>query len=216
MIRALCLAVSYLLGAIPFGLLVGKLTKGIDIRQFGSGNIGASNVLRTLGPGPALLVFVLDTAKGFAAVEICRRLGLGEWWIVAGGLLSVFGHTFSVFLGFKGGKGVATALGVIIGLSPVIAAVGFGIWVVLVAMTRYISVASITAAVSVPVQMALWRSMETPGPYLALACVAAAAIVVKHIPNIRRLAKGTEPRFGQKVNVEAQGAASKGGENRHG
>ncbi|MGB9620670.1 MAG: glycerol-3-phosphate acyltransferase, partial [Armatimonadota bacterium] len=125
MTAALCLAASYLLGAIPFGLIVGKLTRGIDIRQFGSGNIGASNVLRTLGPGPALLVFALDTAKGLAAVEICRRFGLSEWWIVAGGLLSVFGHTFSVFLAFKGGKGVATALGVVIGLCPVIAAVGF-------------------------------------------------------------------------------------------
>jgi glycerol-3-phosphate acyltransferase PlsY len=210
MTYAVGLVASYVLGAVPFGLIVGKVTKGIDIRQFGSGNIGASNVLRTLGRGPAMLVFVLDTVKGLAAVLICRALGLGDWWIVGGGLLSVLGHTFSIFLSFKGGKGVATSLGVIIGLSPVIAAIGFGIWVVLVALTRYISIASIVAAVSVPVQMALWKSMNVPVAYLTLACVAAAAILLRHISNIKRLVNGAEPRFGQNAGVSGKGGEEKG------
>ena len=201
MTHALGLVASYLMGAVPFGLVVGKVTKGIDIRDFGSGNIGASNVYRTLGPGPALLVFLLDTAKGLAAVLICLGLGLSEWWIAAGGLVSVLGHTFSIFLGFKGGKGVATSLGVIIGLDPVIAAVALGIWVVLVGLTRYISLASIAAAISVPAQMVFWKSMEVPPAYQTLAGVAAAAILLRHTSNIKRLVTGTEPKFGQKADI---------------
>ena len=206
MTHAVGLVASYLLGAVPFGLMVGKLTRGIDIRQFGSGNIGASNVYRTLGPGPALLVFLFDTVKGLGAVLICRALGLGEWWIVLGALLSVLGHTFSIFLGFKGGKGVATSLGVIIGLNPVIAAVAFGIWIALVALTRYISIASIVASVSVPVQMVAWKSMDVPAAYQTLAGVAALAILLRHVSNIKRLVQGTEPKFGQKVAVEGEGS----------
>lgn len=206
MTHAVGLVASYLLGAVPFGLMVGKLTRGIDIRQFGSGNIGASNVYRTLGPGPALLVFLFDTVKGLGAVLICRALGLGEWWIVLGALLSVLGHTFSIFLGFKGGKGVATSLGVIIGLNPVIAAVAFGIWIALVALTRYISIASIVASVSVPVQMVAWKSMDVPAAYQTLVGVAALAILLRHVSNIKRLVQGTEPKFGQKVAVEGEGS----------
>ena len=192
----------YLLGGIPFGVMIGKLFKGIDIRDFGSGNIGFTNVYRTLGAGPALLVFITDTAKGLVAVLLCRAFGLSDYWIVSGALLSVIGHCFSVFLGFKGGRGVATSLGVIIGLSPVIAAVAFGIWVVFVALTRYVSVASVVATVSVPVQMVFWKSMDVCLPYQVLAMVAATAIVLKHASNMKRLVKGTEPKFGQKAELE--------------
>jgi glycerol-3-phosphate acyltransferase PlsY len=203
------LLVCYLIGAIPFGLIVGKLVKGIDIRQFGSGNIGATNVYRTLGIGPALLVFILDTAKGLAAVIICRTVAFSDWFVVLGGLLAVAGHTFSVFLRFSGGRGVATALGVIIGLTPAIAAVALGLWTVIVIITRYISVASILAALSVPVLMATWKAIHVPKPYFVLACVAAFAIVLRHIPNIKRLAAGTEPRLGGKSQ-----SIQKGGEHR--
>lgn len=205
---ALALIACYILGAIPFGLIVGKIAKGIDIRQYGSGNIGASNVLRTLGTGPALLVFVLDTAKGLIAVLICRALALNEYWTVVGALLSVFGHTFSVFLKFKGGKGVATSLGVIIGLCPVIAAIAFGLWLLIVGVTRYISLASIVAAVSVPLQMVLWRSMDVHPAYQVLAGVAAFAIVLKHRSNIARLLNGIEPKIGQKVSVQQEGESN--------
>ena len=196
------MVVCYVMGGIPFGVMIGKLFKGIDIRDFGSGNIGFTNVYRTLGPGPASLVFVLDTAKGLAAVLLCRALGLNEYWTVSGALLSVLGHCFSIFLGFKGGRGVATSLGVIIGLNPVIAAIAFGIWVALVALTRYVSVASLVASVSVPLQMVFWKSMDVPVAYKALGIVAATAIVLKHASNVKRLVKGTEPKFGQKAELD--------------
>lgn len=197
--EALAMLLCYFLGSLPFGLWTGKITKGIDIRDFGSGNIGASNVLRTLGLGPALVVFALDTAKGFFAVVICREMGLGDYWIVAGSLLSVLGHTFSVFLRFRGGKGVATSLGVIIGLNPIIAGIAFGLWLVVVGLTRFISIASLVASISVPLQMYFWSSMDTPRVFFWLAAVAATAIAVRHTSNIRRLLNGTEPRIGQKA-----------------
>ncbi len=195
----LAILLCYFLGSLPFGLWTGKITKGIDIRDFGSGNIGASNVLRTLGIGPALVVFALDTAKGFFAVVICRQMGLSDYLIVAGSLLSVLGHTFSVFLRFRGGKGVATSLGVIIGLSPIIAGVAFGIWLVILGLTRIISIASLAASISVPLQMYFWKSMDTPRVFFWLAAVAATAIVIRHASNMRRLLNGTEPKIGQKA-----------------
>lgn len=205
MIIGLALLGCYFLGSIPFGLIVGKLVKGIDIRDFGSGNIGASNVLRTLGAGPAILVFALDTGKGLLAVLSCEHLGLAASLtpliVVTGAMLSILGHTFSVFLNFRGGKGVATSLGVTIGLNPVIALIAFGGWILIVAVTRYISVASIIASASVPLQMVFWKSMQVPVVYQILAGVAALAIVLKHISNIKRLINGTEARIGRRVDV---------------
>lgn len=198
----LLLLFCYLLGAIPFGLIVGKIAKGIDIRDFGSGNIGFTNVLRTLGPGPGFVVMFLDVAKGFVAVAVCRMLGMNDYMIVTGGILSILGHSFSVFLRFAGGRSVATSLGVMIGLTPVIAAVAFGIWLVLVALTRIVSVASMVAAASVPVMMFSWSSQHAPLPYKIIAIVAAALIIVKHRPNIIRLLNGTESRLGQRVKLE--------------
>lgn len=195
----LVLIACYLLGAIPFGVIIGKITRGIDIRDYGSRNIGASNVLRTLGTGPALLVLFFDTVKGLAAVLLCRGVGLGEYWVVAGALLSVFGHSFSMFLKFQGGKGVATSLGVIFGLSPLIATIALGTWGALVLTTRYISVASIVAAVSVPMQMFFWKAQHVPRAYQLMAGLAALVIVVKHHSNVGRLLKGTEARIGQKA-----------------
>lgn len=200
----LAIAASYLLGSIPFGVIVGKLAKGIDIRDYGSGNIGASNVMRTLGPGLGVFVFALDTAKGVGAVEICRGLGLGPWWVVACALTAVFGHTFSVFLKFKGGKGVATSLGIIIALDPVIAAVAFGIWAILVGLTRYISLASILASLSVPVQMVVWTARDVPPAYQVLATLAALTILAKHKSNIKRLLTGTETKIGQRVELKSE------------
>ena len=200
----LALVACYFLGAIPFGLIIGKITRGIDIRDYGSGNIGASNVLRTLGTGPALLVFFFDTAKGLAAVLLCKGIGLNPWWVVVGSMLSVLGHSFSVFLRFKGGKGVATSLGVIIGLDPVIAGTAFVGWGLVALITRYISVASILASVSVPLQMFLWEARGVETAYKVLAAAAALMIVLKHTSNIKRLAAGTESRIGRKVSVEGE------------
>lgn len=201
----LALLGCYLLGAIPFGLIIGKVTRGIDIRDFGSGNIGFTNVLRTLGFGPALAVFFCDTGKGWAAVFLCQQLKMNPWLIVAGGMLSVIGHSFSLFLRFKGGKGVATSLGMIVGLNPIIAAIAFGIWLALVGITRIISIASVTAAFSVPIMMLAWKAQHVPLAYRVVALVAAHLIMIKHIPNMKRLVAGTEARVGQKVRVDIEG-----------
>ena len=197
----LAFVACYVFGAIPFGVIVGKVARGIDIRDFGSGNIGFANVLRTLGPGAATAVFLLDTGKGLAAVALCRWLGMNDYLIVVGGVLSLVGHCFSVFLKFQGGRAVATSLGMMIGLTPVIAGIAFVIWVVLVGVTRYISVSSIVAALSVSGMVLFWRSQHVPLPYQVVAVMATALIVVKHRSNIKRLMNGTEPRVGQRVKV---------------
>lgn len=196
------LLACYLIGSIPFGLLAGRLIKRVDIRDYGSGNIGATNVLRTLGLVPAILVFLLDTAKGFFAVKLCEAL-LPESpaVVVAGALLAVAGHTLSVFLRFKGGKGVATTLGVILGFDPLTGAIAFGVWAVIVGITRYISVASIVASITVPLVMHFWKALDVPAAYQLTAAVAALAIIVKHKPNMQRLLKGTESRIGQRVKL---------------
>lgn len=209
---AAILSACYLIGAIPFGLLVGKALRGIDIRKFGSGNIGASNILRTLGVGPAIVVFALDTAKGTAAVAlttIALRYTVPEnvlqYYVVAGAIMVILGHNFSVFLKFQGGKGVATSLGVIIGFAPIVAGVTFIIWVSIVAAFRYISVASIVAALSTPVMMQYSKELfghEIPVSYRVCALVAALFILFKHKSNILRLRQGKEPRIGEKISVE--------------
>jgi len=204
-IIAVALVGCYILGSIPFGLIICKLVKGIDIRDYGSGNIGTTNAQRILGTGPAMMVMVLDTGKGLAAVLVCAHLGLDAsltpWIVVAGAMLSILGHTFSVFLNFKGGKGVATSLGVIIGLNWQIALIAFVGWILIVAVTRYVSIASILASSSVPLQMVFWKSRQVPAAYQVLAGVAALAIILKHISNIKRLINGAEARFGQRVEV---------------
>jgi glycerol-3-phosphate acyltransferase PlsY len=154
--EAVVLVVSYFLGTVPVGLMVGKVSRGIDIRDYGSGNVGAANVLRTLGPGPAAVVFAGDTLKGLAAVLFAGALvqGAGRPIIVViAGLLSIIGHSASPFLGFRGGKGVATSLGVIIGMDWLVAAIAFGLWAAIVGAFRYVSVASILASLSVPLLM---------------------------------------------------------------
>jgi len=193
----------YIFGAIPFGVIVGKVTRGVDIRSFGSGNIGFANVLRTLGPGPGLAVFLLDTGKGLAAVELCRWLGMNDYLTVVGGVLSLVGHCFSVFLKFQGGRAVATSLGMMVGLTPVIAGIAFVLWVLLVGITRYISVASILAALSVSAMVLLWKP-HIPVPYQVVAVMATALIVLKHTSNIRRLMNGTESKVGQRVKLESK------------
>ena len=189
-----CVVGSYVLGAIPFALIIGLVWRGIDIRKFGSGNVGATNILRTLGPVPGGLVFLLDTGKGFAAIRIAMALGASPWVVVGSGMASVVGHTASPFLGFRGGKGVATSLGVCIGLGPVPALLAFAIWIVFVAIWRYVSLASIVAATSMPFLFLAFRSKIEDQ---AVLIPAALLILIKHRTNIRRLMNGTEPRFGR-------------------
>jgi len=152
MTSGLILLIAYFVGSLPIGLAVGKLVRGIDVRDFGSGNIGASNVWRTLGPVWGIVVFALDVCKGLGPTLLARHQPHAPGWLpVAAGVAAVLGHNFSPFLRFKGGKGVATTLGVAFGLSWAAALVGFAVWGICLAVTRYISVASV---VGVPAQWA--------------------------------------------------------------
>ena len=201
----LILAACYIMGSIPFGVIIGKITRGVDIRDYGSGNIGATNAMRTLGTGPAILVLIFDSAKGLFAVVLCKAFGMNSILISIGALLCVLGHTFSIFLNFKGGRAVAASFGVIIGLSPVIAGIAFALWALLVFFTRYVSIASICATLTVPLLMIFWKSMHIQLTYQILASIAATAIVLKHIPNIKRLINHAEPKIGERVAIDSEG-----------
>lgn len=190
---------SYILGSVPFGLVICKAWRGVDIRKYGSGNIGATNVLRALGPGPAAVVFCADVLKGLIPVVLARRLFPEIAWIaVVCGMLAILGHSLSIFLRFKGGKGVATSLGVVIGLDPRVAGIGFGIWLLVVILSKYVSVASILASVSVPALMFVFR---LPLIYKLFALLAAAFVIFKHRANMVRLLQGKESRWGEKIKV---------------
>lgn len=212
------LAAAYLIGSIPFALLIGFAWKRVDIRRYGSGNIGATNVLRVLGWPAALLCFVLDAAKGLWPVWYAQSLPDADPLVVVGAALAaIAGHNFPVFLGFRGGKGVATGLGVLIGIAPHIAGLVFFLWVLVVVVTRYISVASVIAGASVPLLMLLSSRLQdtywgrpVPQEYLYLGIVGAGFIVIKHRSNFVRLMNGTEPRVGQRVAVERPGEAGQG------
>lgn len=186
----------YLLGAVPFGFLAGRFLAGVDIRAVGSGNIGATNVLRTLGPVPAVLVLVLDSAKGWLAVSGAHWLGFAEWGTAGAALAAVAGHNWPVFLNFRGGRGIATALGVIIALAPSVAGILVLVFISVVVLTRYVSLGSILAAALLPVLLIFGR---WPLPYIIAALVLAGWAVWRHRPNIARLLAGTEHRFGQRV-----------------
>lgn len=204
------LIVSFFIGSLPVGVIVGKLMRGIDIRDYGSGNIGATNVLRTLGLGPAIVVFIGDTLKGLIPVLLAVWIIKGShqpYIVVTAGILAVVGHSASPFLKFKGGKGVATSLGMIIGMNPIIAGIGLGIWVLLVAVTRYVSIASIIAPFAVPVMMHFSPTLfgySVPREYGIIALIASLLIAFRHWANIKRLLNGTEPKIGQKIKLEGE------------
>ena len=196
------LALAYLVGAIPFGLLIARL-KGVDIRSVGSKNIGATNVFRCVGKGWGVLTFALDAAKGLIPALVFPMLGrsglpafqgLDSSFGLLCGIAAILGHNFPVYLQFKGGKGVATSAGVLLGVAP--AAVGLGLlgWAVLFVVTRYVSVASIGAAVLVP--LAGWWLYARAGFFLPVALtLLGVLIVVRHAKNMQRLLAGTEHRF---------------------
>lgn len=182
---------AYLLGSIPFGVLVAR-SKGIDIMSVGSGNVGATNVYRTLGWGPGLLVFFLDVAKG-ALPALVTNILLGDKVFSFGvGMVAVLGHGFSPWLKFKGGKGIATGLGALLGSSPLVACTVLGVFAVVLAVSRYVSLASILAAGSLVGFGVLFRD---PVPMLIGYALLFVFVVVKHSSNIRRLIAGTERRF---------------------
>jgi glycerol-3-phosphate acyltransferase PlsY len=191
---------SYLLGSIPTGLLIGK-RMGVDVRTVGSGNIGATNVARTVGKKVGLLVLLLDALKGalplalFAALDLDTRIDLGApldpWLVTAVGLAPIVGHCFPVWLRFRGGKGVATALGVFLVMDPPILGLAVLAFALIYGATRIVSLASMTAAVTVPVASSL---LGRPAAIVALGAAGAVIVVVKHHQNIRRLLGRAEPK----------------------
>ena len=191
----LALALSFLCGSIPFGVLIGK-SRGVDVRAVGSGNIGTTNVWRALGPVAGGLVFALDVGKGVAGVWLGRWLAPGnEIGIAACGIAAVLGHTFPPFLGFKGGKGIATSLGALLGLMPIVGVIVFALWGMMLALTRMISAASIIACLALPVLA--WFIADSRY-YFVVALLMSVVALVKHIPNLKRIKAGIEPRVGQK------------------
>jgi glycerol-3-phosphate acyltransferase PlsY len=191
------LIASYLLGAVPTSYLAARLFRGIDLREHGSRNLGATNLYRVLGWRYAVPVGLLDAAKGLVPVLVfAPRVSSSELFALICGLVAVVGHVFSVFVGFKGGKGVATAAGVMLGLTPAALGVAVLVWVALVYLTGYVSVGSIVAAAIFPLAVYLLEPPDQPA-MLWLDIAVAAAIVWFHRANIQRLFKGTENRFGR-------------------
>ena len=192
MTSALVIVAGYLVGSMPFGYWLVRATKGVDIRKVGSGNIGASNVWREFGRGYGIPVVLLDVAKGFVPALVGTLL-VGELTGVLAGGAAMLGHWRPLFLRFeKGGKTVATAGGAFLGVAPVVGGMGAVVWIATFLLFRYASLASMLAAVSLPVVAAL---LEEPWPVIAFGAIAAVAVVLLHRPNIARLRAGTESRF---------------------
>ena len=207
---------AYLIGSVPTGFLVGR-ARGVDIRKVGSGNIGATNALRTLGKPVGALVMAVDILKGFLAVAVTQYFfpdlqsawpglfgalpdaALSERLALVAGISVVLGHNYTCWLGFKGGKGIATSAGAFLGLAPVPISIAITVWALLLLLTRYMSVASILGAATLP--MAAWLLSNSLGVRL-LATLLGGLAIWKHRANIQRLRAGTEPRFGAKPVTE--------------
>ncbi len=200
------LAAGYLLGSIPCGWLAGRWLAGIDLRELGSGSTGATNVLRQLGKGPALVVFLADVLKGSAAVLLAKALLQGDGinagtdgWVVAAGLAALAGHIWPVWLGGQGGKAVATGLGMLLGLVPAVGLACFGLFLTTLSLSRIVSLSSVVAALSLPLLMLGAFRAEGTGlrpAYLILAVLTCALVLWRHRSNIVRLLEGSEPRLG--------------------
>lgn len=206
MLQVGSVALAYLIGSIPFGFLLVRLTKGEDVRASGSGGTGATNVSRRAGTGVGVLTLVLDAAKGFLTVLLARAFlttnGELSWWVAACALAVVSGHIFPVWLGFRGGKGVATGLGVFLYLAPLAVACALVVFLLVVWRTRFVSLGSITACALLPFVVWFWASRtdlprtQLP-PLITTAFAGSALIILMHRANISRLAQGTENKFGR-------------------
>ena len=194
--RFLGLGLAYLVGAIPVGVIVARLAGGVDLRRSGSGNIGATNVLRTHGKLPAVATLLGDIAKGYLSVSVARALVPARWGAAAGAVLAIIGNCWPVFLRFRGGKGVATGFGAFLALAPLATAPTVLVWLAVTLSFRYVSLASIMACVCLPVGVAL---LGYPREAIGAAVAAAIIIVVRHRENLRRLAKGSEARLGERA-----------------
>lgn len=196
---ALWLLASYLLGATPTSYLLSRFIAGIDLRQHGSGNLGATNLYRVLGWKYAVPAALFDIAKGAVPVLVfAPQASSSQLFALACGVAAIVGHVYSVFVGFKGGKGVATAAGVMLGLTPLALGVAALVWAVLVLLTGYVSLGSIAAAAVLPLAVYLLENSVTP-ELLWIDVAIAAGVILLHRRNIQRLLKGTENRFGRRA-----------------
>lgn len=191
----IAVALSYLLGSVSFSIVIAKYVKGIDIRQHGSGNAGATNTLRVLGKGPGILVFLLDIAKGVAAVWIGHALGENDWIPVLCGLAAIVGHNWPIWFRFKGGKGIATTVGVIATLAFVPALCAGAVAIVTIALTRYVSLGSLLFAALTPLFISIFYFSV---PLLCASLLICIFAFVRHRTNIVKLLQGTENKLGAK------------------
>ena len=184
---------GYLLGSVPTGVLLTKFFSKVDPRKVGSKNIGATNIFRTAGKALGILTLVGDVLKGMIPIGIAIQLGVSDLWIAIAGLSAFLGHIFPIFLGFKGGKGVATALGVYVMISPIAVLIEFLLFAGMVWRWRYISLGSISCAATIPILIAFFRSESQA--YFMLSFIIAALILYRHQSNISRLLQGTESKW---------------------
>jgi glycerol-3-phosphate acyltransferase PlsY len=224
---ALIVAVCYLIGSIPFGLIVVKVVKGVDIRTLGSRNIGATNVGRVLGRKWGLLVFVLDFAKGFlpsfgvwallVSSQAHQQGGTlttqSQITLIGASLAVILGHIFPLYLRFRGGRGVATGAGVFSVLAPLPLAIAAAVWLLVVTVSRYVSFGSICAGIALPasfIALNFQTAFKEQKPLTILCLAVGAVVILRHIPNIKRLVRGTEGKIGKKHCLSAESAMSEG------
>lgn len=210
-LNALLLLVAYLLGSLATGYWAGRWLKGIDIREHGSGSTGATNVLRTLGTGPGIGVLLIDVLKGVGAIALVHWFYSSDrvqplipntvepttwlpWMVTLAGIAALLGHSKSIFLNFTGGKSVATSLGVLLAMSWSVGVGTFGIFLLMLAITRIVSISSISGAIAVP---GLMLATHQPLPYVLFGLAGGLYVILRHRANIQRLLQGTEPRLGQ-------------------
>lgn len=200
---------AYLLGSIPTAYIAGRLLKGVDIRTVGSGNVGASNATRLLGKGWGIAVLLFDASKGLIPLLIVQHVLFKDSpsvqrYAIVGAIACMLGHIFPVWLSFKGGKGVATGLGVMVALIPIAVAVALPVFVIVVALTRYISLGSVLAALVLPIAFFIDHSLPADRELFVFVTFACLFVIYKHKVNIKRIFAGEENRFGEnkKINVE--------------
>ena len=195
----LILFLGYFFGSFPSGYLAGRIAKGIDIRSLGSGSTGATNVLRQIGKRAAITVFLLDVFKGVLSILVAKYFLLNDSWQVAIGLSTLIGHIWPVWLNWKGGKAVATGLGVFLGLSWQVGLATLGVFIVMITLFRIVSLASVSAALALPLIMFLsFQESSVSIPYLIVSLLAMTLVIWRHRENIARLIKGKEPKIGQR------------------
>ena len=194
----LVLFLGYLFGSFPSGYLAGRIAKGIDIRSLGSGSTGATNVLRHIGKRAAITVFLLDVFKGVISILLAKYFLLNDSWQVAIGLSTLIGHIWPVWLNWRGGKAVATGLGIFLGLSWQVGLATLGVFILMITLFRIVSLASVSAALALPFIMFIsFKTSSISLPFLVISLLAMTLVIWRHRENILRLMKGKEPKIGK-------------------